>query len=143
MRIFKQLFTLTLLMLWANVQTAEAQLINYKRRGQQPQNVQEDQKRKPSVSPSANKSAASEKQLPAWMKILPPAKSKEEVRYDVNRDGQLQSAEVKILLRDIVDMVEKKGGVKIESEVLKEYDQDKNGLIDRKEIEHIRNDVNN
>jgi hypothetical protein len=143
MQILNQLLSLILLILLVAVPIAEAQLINYQRRNEQLQDARQSRQSTTTTTQSSEKSVKPAKQLPMWMRVIPPAKTKEEVRYDVNRDGQLQSAEVKILLRDTVNMVESKGAVKIESEVLKEYDEDKDGLIERREVDRIKSDVAN
>ena len=57
--------------------------------------------------------------------------------YDSNRDGKLQTAEVKIMLRDFIDVVYEKNGAMYKSPILKEYDKNKDGLINKYEAEVI------
>ena len=79
--------------------------------------------------------------VPEWMIEEPKVTNKIEDAYDVNRDGKLQSAEVKILLRDVLDQVKEKGGFTLNMGVLKEYDKNKDGFISRLEAEEIIKDV--
>lgn len=88
-----------------------------------------------------NKSDQIIEKLPAWMIELPLAKSKTEKKYDVNRDGRLQKYETKIYLRDVLDTVDEKGGYTLDSDVLKEYDKNKDGFISRLEAIEIKNQV--
>ena len=77
-----------------------------------------------------------------WMKTEPAVKNNVERRYDINRDGKLQTAEVKILLRDVVDEVESKGRYSVyNSDVLVEYDTNKDRIINSFEADEIRKDV--
>jgi len=77
------------------------------------------------------------KELPQWMKVEPKAKTKIEKMYDVNRDGKLQTAEVKVYLREVLNQIDDKGGYTIDSDILKEYDQNKDGVISRYEAEAV------
>lgn len=78
---------------------------------------------------------------PMWMKTPPQVKTAVEKVYDVNRDGKLQPAEVKIYLRSVIENVNAKGGLTVNSDILKEYDKNKDGLISRIEIEDLKRDV--
>lgn len=80
---------------------------------------------------------------PLWMRQAPVATSLEEKKYDANRDGILQTAEIKIFLRDVVDTVEAKGSFTINSDILKEYDQNRDGVITRFEVSDIRTHAGN
>ena len=107
------------------VSTALAGLVNYQRR-----------------NGVASKAAAS-KGDPApivakWMSVLPLAQSATEKKYDVNVDGKLQTAEVKIFLRDVINVVDAKGGYAVDSDILKEYDKNKDGVINRYEVAIIK-----
>ena len=82
-------------------------------------------------------SSGKEKDLPNWMKIEPKASSRVEQAYDVNRDGKLQTAEVKVYLREVLDVIDEKGGYTIDSNILKEYDKNKDGVISRYEAEDL------
>ena len=79
--------------------------------------------------------------IPDWMVEDPKVIDKAEDVYDVNRDGKLQSVEVKILLRDVWTQVKEKGGYTVNMNILKEYDKNKDGLISRLEAEEIARDV--
>ena len=78
---------------------------------------------------------------PGWMKTEPKVTSKVEQPYDSNNDGKLQTAEVKIFLRDVLDQINEKGGYTINSDILKEYDKNKDGVISRYEAQDITNTV--
>jgi hypothetical protein len=79
---------------------------------------------------------------PNWMITVPVAQNDVEKGYDINSDGKLQTAEVKIYLRDVVDEVDTKGFKAVDSGVLKEYDRNQDGLISAAEADKIREDVN-
>lgn len=79
--------------------------------------------------------------LPGWMKETPKVTNVVERRYDSNRDLKLQTFEVKILLRDVLDVVEDKGGYTVNSDILKEYDVNKDGLITRTEAVKLKKDA--
>ena len=82
-----------------------------------------------------------EADIPQWMTKEPRVTTEEERRYDVNRDGYLQPAESKVYLRRVVTTVEKRGKVVFESEILKEYDQNGDGVITKTEASNIRRDA--
>ena len=83
-----------------------------------------------------------EADLPSWFKVEPKVTIDEERVYDANRDGKLQKAEVKIMLRDFVDTVHEKGGAMYyRSQILKEYDINKDGVISKFEAEAIDKQV--
>jgi hypothetical protein len=107
---------------------SRAGLINYQRRN----NV---------LSLTAKTKAEREAIWAAWMRELPKVQNSAERRYDVNRDGVLQTAEVKIFLRDVIAEVEDKGGLLITSDILDEYDKDGDSIIERQELELIRSHV--
>ena len=107
-------------------ESASAQLINYGRRSRFIRTTDVNQ---------------SEESLPSWAKELPEPKSAEERRYDINRDGKLQSAEVKIYLRGVLERVESRGYVSVTTDVLREYDKNKDGVINMTEIDLIKEHV--
>jgi hypothetical protein len=80
---------------------------------------------------------------PSWTIQSPKVSNDVERKYDTNRDGVLQVAEVKIFLRDVLDVINAKGGYTINSDILKGYDRNKDGIISREEMSEIRNNVNN
>ena len=79
--------------------------------------------------------------LPSWMENLPRVQNKVEQSYDVNRDGILQTAEIKTYLRDVLEAVEQKGGFLVDTPLLKEYDQNKDGIVSRLEGRLIADQV--
>ena len=128
------LFLAVLLMTAWVITPSHAQLINHKRRAEQ------------AAGGAATKPGAKDAAVPAapsWMQNAPRVTSKDEEKYDINRDGILQSAEVKILLRDIIQTVDAKGGMTITSGVAKLYDKNSDGLINRYEVADIKTDVQN
>ncbi len=78
---------------------------------------------------------------PMWMRQAQPATTASEKKYDTNRDGILQTAEVKIFLRDVIQVVDTKGGYTVDSNLLKEYDKNRDGLISRTEIIDVKTDA--
>lgn len=112
------------------VSSAQAGLINYDRRNRM-------------LKESTGNPVAPEESLPLWMQKLPPVNNRTERRYDINRDGYLQTAEVKIMLRDVIETVEEKGGAEVISDILKEYDKNRDGVINRYELAEIKRDVSN
>ena len=80
--------------------------------------------------------------LPSWAKDLPKPQNDEERRYDINGDGLLQSAEIKVYLRAIIERVEGRGYVNVTTDLLREYDKNKDGIINENELvlmkEHIK-----
>ena len=82
--------------------------------------------------------------VPVWQSSPPKVIGKIELRYDINRDGILQTAEIKILLRDALDDVKTKGFFNIgDSDLAKTYDKNKDGIIDNLEAETIKADIGN
>lgn len=68
--------------------------------------------------------------LPKWLATPPVVNNKFEAEYDVNRDKKLQSSEVKMMLRDILDELKDKGDlIPINTDILKEYDKNKDGAL--------------
>ena len=103
-----------------------AQLINYGRRNRFVGN---------------RNASENEEDLPAWALELPKVKTREERRYDINRDGKLQSAEVKVFLRDVIERVEKRSYVNVTSDILRGYDMNKDGVINTYELDKIKEHV--
>ncbi len=116
---------IAILMLWLD---SRAGLIDYERL----QKI----KSKKAAQEAAQKKAEEDK--PKWVVTQPPVKTDIERRYDINRDGKLQLAEVKIYLRDTLDVIDEKGGITINSDILKEYDKNKDGVISRYESTKIK-----
>ena len=122
-------------------EVSHAQLINYKRR--------ENRENKGGAAAAGGgygakktaEPAAAEPAVPSWMQSAPKVTVKEEEKYDVNRDGILQTSEAKILLRDVIDMVDAKGGAVVASPIAKLYDKNRDGVINRYEVADIKTDV--
>lgn len=79
--------------------------------------------------------------VPKWLIEEPKVTSKIDRDYDINRDGRLQSAEVKTFLRDVLEEIEKKGGYTINSDILKEYDKNKDGVVSKNEVKLLKEQV--
>ena len=118
-----------------SVYHAQAGLINYGRRNKAATPATGGYKAQPA------KAAVPAQVAPLWMRTAPQVKTDNERTYDVNRDGKLQPAEVKIYLRGIIEIVEKKGGFTVNSDILKEYDKNKDGLISRIEVQDLKRDT--
>jgi hypothetical protein len=112
------------------VQAASAQLINYGRRNQ-------------FINGSTDSPKSDDMTVPQWAKETPKVTNNSERRYDINRDGLLQSAEVKVMLRDVIETVEDRGSVVVYSDILKEYDKNKDRYITAAELDKIRQDAQN
>ncbi len=109
-------------------QVVSAQLINYGRRNQ-------------IVDGNPEPAKVNDETIPKWAKELPKVVNSSERRYDINRDGLLQSAEVKVMLRDVMEAVETKGSVAVYSDILKDYDKNKDRYITPAELDKIREDT--
>lgn len=113
-----------------------AQLINYDRL-----NKARAQKGLAPIPVPGKTTDVSQPPEPFWAKGDTKVTTKEEQAYDVNNDGKLQKAEVKIFLRDNLDEIDKKGGVTVSSPILKAYDKSGDGIVSRLEAEKIRQEV--
>lgn len=79
--------------------------------------------------------------IPNWVTTPPIVKSKTEQKYDINRDGKLQTAETTVFFRDVLDIIEEKGGYTIDSDLLKPFDKNKDGVISRKEATPLQEQI--
>ena len=128
---------------------AQAGLINYNRRNNTGTPTGGGYRRAaPAAKPAAPApvkpvAAAPAATIPLWMQTPPQVKTAIERVYDVNRDGKLQPAEVKIYLRSVIETVDAKGGLTVNSDILKEYDKNKDGLISRIEVLDLKRDAQN
>ncbi|HOW34798.1 MAG TPA: hypothetical protein PL155_00070 [Candidatus Omnitrophota bacterium] len=113
-----------------------AQLINYDRL-----NKTRAQKGLPPIPVPGKAADVAQPPEPFWAKGDTKVTTKEEEAYDVNNDGKMQKAEVKIFLRDNLDEIDKKGGVTVSSPILKAYDKSGDGVVSRLEAEKIRQEV--
>jgi|GEM_PF-581584 len=86
------------------------------------------------------------KDLPHWMQVEPTVKTDEEKKFDVNKDGVFQPAETKVYLRTVSQEVQDGSGLNVagrnvqNSEVLKEYDANKDGIVSKLESEKMKKD---
>lgn len=84
--------------------------------------------------------------LPRWMQVEPTVKTQDEQKFDVNKDGLFQPAETKVYLRTVYQDVQDGSGQNVtgkdvqNSEVLKEYDMNKDGMITKSEAEKMKKD---
>lgn len=131
------------IMTMISIDLAHAGLINYDRRGTRGGAAAPATGGYRRPAPAAAAPAAPALAVPAWVKQSPRVTTADERRYDINRDGLLQTAEVKIYLRDVIDGVVQKGGFTVNSDILKEYDKNKDGVINSYELADIRKDVSN
>ncbi len=119
------LVTVSFLLLLFAFSLSSAQLINYGRRSKF----------------LGEKESAPDSKLPSWVKELPEPQNEDEKRYDTNRDGKLQSAEVKVYLRDIIERVESQSYISVTTDLLREYDKNKDGVINKNELELMKEHV--
>lgn len=77
-----------------------------------------------------------------WAVTLPKVEGKIEQYYDINRDKILQTSETKIFLRDVAAEVLEKNSFNVsDSLLLKAYDKNKDGVINKFELEEITKDL--
>ena len=107
------------------------------------------------AAPAATPSKAANTQTPAattaaatatataiqWKENPPQVQNWSEKQYDGNKDGWLQPEEVMAFLKDVSNEVDQRGSYAIDSEILKAYDKDGDGFINRAEIASIKNDM--
>lgn len=79
--------------------------------------------------------------VPKWMVTAPRVSNRFERRYDANKDRRLQVAEVKRFLSDVIKEVENDGRYKVNSDILKIYDTNRDGVIRRYELGPMRKDL--
>ena len=117
-------------------QAGQAQLINYNRRQKKPPAAQ-------AASPAASTYATpvAAKKMPLWMTKEPKVANRYERLYDIDRSGTLSAAEAKELLGDVISDVNRRGQVRISSNILKEYDINKDGKISTYEVSRIAFDL--
>jgi hypothetical protein len=102
---------------------------------------QEQQAQKASQTPKATEN------LPQWMQVEPTLKTEDEKKFDANRDGRFQPAETKVYLRRSYQEIQDNAGANMagkdvrDSDVLKEYDTNKNGIISKSESEKMKKDA--
>ncbi len=90
----------------------------------------------------ASQSLKINQNLPRWMQVEPTVKTDDEQKFDVNRDGVFQPNETKVYLRRAYQEIQDGTGKNVSnSEVLKEYDANKDGIISKLESEKIKKDA--
>lgn len=112
---------------------AEAQLVDYNRRGKE-STVSIFK----SGSTSTPKSAASTPAIEQKISSLPKATNRVERLYDRNQDGELQKAEVDNFFEDVISAVERRGDFSVSSQLLQEFDLDNDGKISKYEVRAIK-----
>ena len=122
------------------ISDAMAGLINYNRAQKRKTGGGAAAPARPAAAAPAPAPKPAQDTRPMWMRQVQNASTATEKKYDVNRDGLLQTAEVKIYLRDVAQVVEAKGGYTVDSEVLRDYDKNRDGVITRYELADIRTD---
>ena len=105
-------------------QIVAAQLIDYSRRN------------KTQAAPAARPAAVMPATTTASTSTA-KALTRQERRYDLNGDGVLQSDEMTMFLKDVVDGVEKDGRYVVNSDILKQYDSNDDGYISKYEAAAI------
>lgn len=140
MKKYMLLLPLSFVLVLALVSVSFAGLINYDR--VQRRKTGESPARPSAPSSPARPAAPAVDTRPMWMRQAQPATTPTEKKYDTNRDGLLQTAEVKIFLRDVIQVVDSKGGYNVDSNLLREYDKNRDGLISRTEIILVKTDAN-
>jgi len=106
--------------------TVQAQMINYERRNK---NLGKATAPAPAAKPYTPPAAMS-----------PMVNNSTERRYDANRDGRLQTSEMKRFLADVLLQVQRSGRYVIDSDLLKKYDANGDGIIGRYELNSLRED---
>jgi len=124
MRRMLKLFICLSFMALVFINVAYAGLINYER-----------------LNRNRNRSGVqAQRPLPSWARELPKVRYRSEKRYDVNRDGILQTAETKVYLQDVINEIDRKGGYRVDSGILQAYDKNNDGVISKAEVDDIRRD---
>lgn len=111
--------------------SAHAGLIDYNRKNKK---YQKNASTAPKETPKAAVKAATQKAAQADHKVA----NRLEDAYDSNHDGYLQKAESNELLANVVGVVEKKGSLKVDSDLLKKFDVNNDGLIGTSEVAAIQ-----
>lgn len=127
-RILMSVFSLMVLAVF--IQTAQAQMINYKRRN-----------RTTGGAPAVSASGAAAETAAAWKTKLNKVRYRAELKFDADRDGYLNRAEVTAFLRDVIAEVQDNGTMRINSAILQEYDKNGDNRIDRYEVRDIMRDI--
>jgi hypothetical protein len=149
----KQLVILSAVILsLAMTQISFAGLINYNRRNQTNTGQAVSQTRTTTMPTTASTTATAKKtttapdvamkmDMPGWQSAVVSVKNSAERRFDLNRDGNLQAAETKKFLQDVVDQVDRRGATVVTSTILNDYDKNDDGVINRSEAELISKDL--
>lgn len=114
-----------------------AQLVDWERYNKYQKQREESHKQSAQQMKQVATSKINQKTSSVWKTKDIKVISDEDRRYDVNRDGFLQSSESKVYLKRVVDEAERKGKVVYRSDLLKEYDVNKDGFISQEEASKI------
>ena len=71
----------------------------------------------------------------------PKVTKKVEELYDLNGDGRLQKKEINEFFQEVYDAIRKKGHFIVISDLLKKYDKDRDGFIDKYEAKYLKKDI--
>ena len=71
----------------------------------------------------------------------PRVKTRQEKRYDLNRDGKLQENEIIAFLKDVITRVETRGLFEFTTNILRPYDLEGDRVIRQYELEKIKQRV--
>jgi hypothetical protein len=141
----KVLGTIGLVMVFAMVaQTVHAGMINYDRKSRRQGNTSVTSTTRTSdetMSTSDDMGSSTETKTSSWKSGPVKVRYKSEELFDFNSDGYLQRAEGIAYLQDVVRQVQTKGVLRINSDILKEYDANNDGSIDRTESKTILRDI--
>jgi hypothetical protein len=118
------------------VPLTEAGLIDYDRL---------NRREKPAAAakrPAPRRSAKAVDNRPEWKKTTIWVNNREELRYDANRNRRLEISEIEDFLKYVMQQVRRRGSFYVmNSDVLKMYDTDNDGKIDRYESRKIDADL--
>ncbi len=129
------------------VEVCQAQMVDYKRMHRRyPAGA------KPAAAPAkatpAQPAAQPAVQPAAATAAVPPSAatghkvvSASERKFDLNKDGILQPAEVNGFLQEVSRIVDGSGGYTVDSDLLKPFDVNKDGLISRYEVKAIKDTI--
>ena len=119
-------------------QVSDAQLINQARRAKR---LGSTTNANPPADKASSANAQAEKPLPFWVETPPKVTMKDEEKYDLNKDGILQTSEAKILLREALAVIRDKGGITVNSGILKKYDKNRDNIVNKYESADIEADL--
>jgi len=134
----------TLAVVLGMVSVASAGLVNYDRKAKKAGLTPPATTVKPAAvkAPAPKVSVpAAVSSVPAWLKTPQAVQNELQQKSDMNGDGKLQTFETKMYLRDVIDSVNANGKVPADTNILKAYDANKDGMIEASELPKILEDV--